>query len=530
MPIPRRHLRLDDEPMNSALALLRRDLEVPSGFEPNVSRAAQTATDRFATSRTDATDLPLVAIDPPGARDLDQAFALVRSNAGWVLHYAIADVAAFIVPGDVIDLESRRRGSTLYLPDHKTPLHPPELSEGAASLLPGAARPAVWWKLTFDVEGGLVNTEVRRATVRVRVATSYEVITTILADHDGATNHEATNHEAASAEGVGVSAQSIDLQDPGSDALGPAAKRGIDLVEVATSLRDFGSLRLSIQADRGGVSLQLPEQDVQVDASGNVQLLATPSLPAEEWNAQMSLATGMAAAALMLTSKTGLLRTLPSAEPEILAELRRASEALGHRWPPDDDAAAGGPNHVYGQWVRSLDPSTPVGAALMLSATKGLRGSGYAAFHGEPPELTTHAAVAAPYAHVTAPLRRLGDRYATEMALAAYEHRPVPAWVLDQLDDLPQILNDANRRAASVDRAVIDLLEAAELASQIGAEFSAVVLSHGRDGLRVQVTDPPVIADAIGEANDGDTVRVRLSDADPMKRLTRFKVVPQPAD
>lgn len=161
----------------------------------------------------------------------------------------------------------------------------------------------MWWKLTFDVEGGLVNTEVRRATVRVRVATSYEVITTILADHDGATNHEATNHEAASAEGVGVSAQSIDLQDPGSDALGPAAKRGIDLVEVATSLRDFGSLRLSIQADRGGVSLQLPEQDVQVDASGNVQLLATPSLPAEEWNAQMSLATGMAAAALMLTSK-----------------------------------------------------------------------------------------------------------------------------------------------------------------------------------------------------------------------------------
>ncbi|MFZ1274489.1 MAG: hypothetical protein WA969_16705 [Candidatus Microthrix parvicella] len=116
------------------------------------------------------------------------------------------------------------------------------------------------------------------------------------------------------------------------------------------------------------------------------------------------------------------------------------------------------------------------------------------------------------------------------MALAAYEHRPVPAWVLDQLDDLPQILNDANRRAASVDRAVIDLLEAAELASQIGAEFSAVVLSHARDGLRVQVTDPPVIADAIGEANDGDTVRVRLSDADPMKRLTRFKVVPQPAD
>ena len=117
-------------------------------------------------------------------------------------------------------------------------------------------------------------------------------------------------------------------------------------------------------------------------------------------------------------------------------------------------------------------------------------------------------------------------------AATARRARPVRCWAAAAVLVVPVAMRSPvpGKPVASVDRAVIDLLEAAELASQIGAEFSAVVLSHGRDGLRVQVTDPPVIADAIGEANDGDTVRVRLSDADPMKRLTRFKVVPQPAD
>ncbi|MCB1029214.1 MAG: RNB domain-containing ribonuclease, partial [Microthrixaceae bacterium] len=122
-------------------------------------------------------------------------------------------------------------------------------------------------------------------------------------------------------------------------------------------------------------------------------------------------------------------------------------------------------------------------------------------------------------------LRRLGDRYAAELALAAYESRAAPSWVLDVLDHLPELLNDGNRRSSSVDRAVVDLLEAAVLAPRVGDEFPAVVLSHGRGGLRVQVTEPPVIADASGKADDGQAVRVRLTRADPLERETRFDVV-----
>ncbi|MEZ5382650.1 MAG: RNB domain-containing ribonuclease [Microthrixaceae bacterium] len=512
MPAPRRHLRLDDEPLRSALAQLRRDLDVPGPFPDSVAAAAARASDRFSEGRADATHLALVAVDPPGARDLDQAFALEESEDGWVLHYAIADVAAFVVPGDPVDLASRERGSTLYLPDGKAPLHPKDLSEGQGSLLPGQTRCALWWRLAFDPDGEAIGAEVRRATVRVRLATSYEVISDVLAQADG----DAPPH----GQRPPPSGSAIDLQAPDGDAVARAAERGVDLVQLAQTLRRFGHLRLDRQAERGGVSLALPEQDVEVDGNGDVHLLATPSLPAEEWNAQLSLATGMAAARLMLDGNMGLLRTLPAVESGMLSELKRASSALGHPWPH----ASGSPTTQYGAWVRSLDPSTPAGAALMLTATKGLRGSGYAAFNGEPPELTTHAAVAAPYAHVTAPLRRLGDRYAAELALAAFEGRPAPQWVLDEFDELPQVLNDANRRASSVDRAVVDLLEAAVLAPRVGEAFPAVVLSQGREGLRVQVTDPPVIADAAGSAEDGAQVRVRLTRADPTKRDVRFEV------
>ena len=89
-----------------------------------------------------------VTVDPPGSRDLDQAMHLSRRNSGYRVRYAIADVASFVRPGGAIDQEAIRRVETLYSPDTRTPLHPPVLSEGAASLLPGQTRPALIWTIT----------------------------------------------------------------------------------------------------------------------------------------------------------------------------------------------------------------------------------------------------------------------------------------------------------------------------------------------------------------------------------------------
>ena len=101
----------------------------------------------------DRTDLELITIDPPGRVILTRRCTSPGTGSGFVVSYAIADVAAFVVPGGPIDLEAHRRGMTLYAPDRRIPLHPPVLSEGAASLLPDQVRPALLWTLTLDAHG-----------------------------------------------------------------------------------------------------------------------------------------------------------------------------------------------------------------------------------------------------------------------------------------------------------------------------------------------------------------------------------------
>jgi exoribonuclease R len=79
--------------------------------------------------------------------DLDQALHVDRAGDGFRVHYAIADVAAFVTAGDAIDVEAHKRGETLYGADAKIPLHPKVLSEDAASLLPDQMRPALLWTI-----------------------------------------------------------------------------------------------------------------------------------------------------------------------------------------------------------------------------------------------------------------------------------------------------------------------------------------------------------------------------------------------
>ena len=90
---------------------------VPTDFSEELSAAAAAAQDRFATSRRDARDIPLVTIDPLGSKDLDQAVCIEARMDGYRVYYAIADVAAFIEPGSALEEETFRRGQTIYLPD-----------------------------------------------------------------------------------------------------------------------------------------------------------------------------------------------------------------------------------------------------------------------------------------------------------------------------------------------------------------------------------------------------------------------------
>ena len=161
-------LHADGDTLRDGIARVQRDLSIDPDFPPEVETTAQQAARSPRMPDLDRTDIPFVTIDPAESMDLDQALHVERDGDGYVVHYAIADVAAFVSPGDPVDEEANRRGETLYGADSKVPLHPKVLSEDAASLLPDQDRPALLWTLKVDAEGEGTDVDVVRARVRSR--------------------------------------------------------------------------------------------------------------------------------------------------------------------------------------------------------------------------------------------------------------------------------------------------------------------------------------------------------------------------
>jgi len=457
---------------------LRRELELPTEFPLAAQRAAQAAAERGprTTPRADRTDLPLVTIDPPTSRDLDQAVCLSRRGDGYRVSYAIADVAAFVDPGGPLDAEAHRRGQTVYFPDAKVPLHPTELSEGAASLLPGQTRPAVLWTIELDSAGTPTRTIVERAVVRSRAKLAYGQVQS---DVD-----------------AGRVAEPIAL------------------------LPELGRLLTARAVERGAIDLPLPDQDVEPDEhgeNGGWRLRLRTPVPVEEYNAQISLLTGMAAAQFMLAAGVGLLRTMPPAPPQATTRLRAAARALQVHWPEEESVGAR---------LARLRPVGPRESAFVEQAAELLRGAAYTSFAGSAPADPQHAAVAAPYAHVTAPLRRLADRYAAEVCLAVHDGREVPEHVRAALADLPSTMGRTDRAANAAERAVVDLVEALLLQGRDGQEFEVAVLDVDEQrGGTVALDDPPVRARCRGRLTLGTRAVVRLVEADPVTRKVHFEVV-----
>jgi exoribonuclease R len=208
---------------------------------------------------------------------------------------------------------------------------------------------------------------------------------------------------------------------------------------------------------------------------------------------------------------------MPPAQERDVARLRRSAHALGVDWPAGMD---------YGAFLRTLDRANPKHLAVVHEATSLFRGAGYTPLDGEVPQDVVQAALAAPYAHVTAPLRRLVDRVGLVVCEALSSGGPVPDWVRPALARLPEIMAASDRQAKAVERACTDAVEAAILRHRVGEVFPAVVVDRQeRGGLVVQLTEPAVSARADGEAEPGAEVRVRLDEADVVRRRVSFTVV-----
>ena len=454
-------LRDPDRLLSEGLAAIRGQFKVPAGFPPAVDAAAQAAAKRAPGEHQDRTAEAFVTLDPAPSTDLDQAFTIEASGNDLLLHYAIADVAWFVGDGDPIDTEAWGRGETLYLPDGKAGLYPRVLSEGAASLLPDGPRPAVVFTTRVAPDGAVTLEGAERAIIKSRAKLAYETAT-----------------EA----------------------------------QLPAGFADLSQRITTAEAARGAARVDPPEQELEADG-GRFKLVLRPQSMSEQRNAALSLATNLAVADALYAAKTGLFRVMAGPDERAIARLRHIAGALRLDWADALSLKA---------FEQTLDPHQPDAAAFMLAIRRAGNGASYVPYQeGVKP---WHAAMAATYCHMTAPLRRLADRYVVRAALAVANAQPVPDEVTAAFARLGPVMGKADARANQIDRAVIDLAEAATLSGREGESFSAVITDVDEIGARMQLCDLPVVARVTAHSvTPGDKLTVRLVAADPVKRQISFE-------
>lgn len=449
------------------------EFNVRVDFPPEVDANAAELVDAYANSRTDRRDLEMVTIDPPGSMDLDQAVAIEKEGDGYLVHYAIADVAAFVGGDSLVAQESLKRGQTIYLPDEPARLHPAPLSEDAASLLPNVDRPAVLWSITLDAQGEIADVKVERAIVHSVARLDYET-----AEND---MNNGTLHKA------------------------------IELLPEVGRLRQQTALRVK------AINLRTPSQRVGRDEDGHAILELEPRLKMMDYNSEISLLTGKAAGQMMAQAGKGILRTLRPADQEDIDKFTQVVRTLGYEvenFTADN----------VGAFIASVEAVNPKGQAVMREAQKLLRGSGYEALTAPATEEQVHAGVGGHYSHVTAPLRRLVDRYATEYCLHLANGTPLPDWVEAQTETVIETMKSSGSIASQVNNECLDLTEAEVLKHWIGTNFEAYVLESNeeRDNARLFIENPPVFSNCVGAPPAGTITQVTLIKADPDNREVQF--------
>jgi exoribonuclease R len=461
-------MRVDDAAtalLTLGLKALREKYAIPDSFPSEVLEAAEKAAARPVTAegRRDARDLAMATLDPASSIDLDQAFCIAAEGDVLVLSYAIADVGFFVDRGGVIEAEAWKRASTMYLPDGRVPQYPPVLCENAASLLPDVDRPCILLTVLVAPDGTSTLRKAEWAVIRSRAKLAYETATT--------------------------------------------AEYGPLLPELFRRIHEA-------EDRRGAARVDFPEQDVEADptAPGGLRLVARDRKESEDQNSGMSLAANLAVAKAMLDAHTGLFRTMQEPTEGAIGALHHAARALGIAWKKGEKLR---------DLQRTLDAKNPKHAAFLLQARRAGGGASYSTY-----DVATkpwHAAIADSYAHATAPLRRLADRYVLDLVVALTSGlTPNPA-ELATLSALPEVMERAESVSHKLDRAAIDLVEAVTLVGRVGDVFDAVVTSVERGVANIQLSEPPVWAKvAAPSAQPGDEVRVKLVSSDPATQQIRF--------
>jgi ribonuclease R len=484
---------------------------IPHVFSPATLAEAEAARPATMAHREDWRDLPLVTIDPPDAKDHDDAVhaapdADPGNPGGFVLTVAIADVAHYVRPGSSLDKEAQERGNSVYFPDRVVPMLPERISNDLCSLRAGEDRPALAVRMILGADGRKRRHSFHRIMMRSAAKLSYEQAQRAI---DGAPD----------------------------ETTGPLLANVLEPLYAA-----HGVVKVE-RAQRNPLDLELPERKLILDAAGKLIGVRWPErLEAHKLIEEFMILANVAAAETLEGAQSPLIyraHDAPSAEK--VGELSGFLATLGVKLAKGERMR---PSHFNSVLTRVKGE-----AAEALVNEVVLRAQAQAEYTHE--NYGHFGLNLRRYAHFTSPIRRYADLIVHRALIRALKFGPggLEESGLGELVDLAERISGAERRAMAAERETTDRLVAAHMSAQIGAQFAARIAgvtrvglfvrlketgadgfipaaSLGADYYRFEETQRALVGTRSGETfRLGDSVEVKLVEAAPFAGALRFEML-----
>src|SRR5689334_20463938 len=486
--------------------------EIPQAFSPSAVREAEAAQPATLKGREDWRELPLVTIDPPDAKDHDDAVHAApdpdpNNRGGYVVHVAIADVAYYVRPGSALDRDALQRGNSVYFPDRVVPMLPERISNNLCSLVPGEPRGALAVRLVIGADGRKRSHSFHRVLMRSAAKLNY------------------------------AQAQAA-IDGRPDDTTGPL------LSPILRPLYDAYGIVKRAREERDPLDLDIPERKILLKPDGTVDRVVVPErLDAHKLIEEFMILANVAAAEMLEKKSLPLIYRVHD-EPT-LEKVHNLQEFLKTLDLPFAKSGALRPslfNRVLAQ-VKGHDSEPLVNEVVLRSQAQ----AEYAAENYGHFGLNLRR-----YAHFTSPIRRYADlivHRALIRGLGLGEGALPETETPETLAEVAAQISVTERRAMKAERETADRLIAHFLADRIGATFQGRISGVTRAGLFVKLSDTgadglipirtlgteyfnydetrhALIGSRSGAMHRlGDVVDVRLVEAAPVAGALRFELV-----
>ena len=420
-------------------AVIRKYL-LPSTFS-GAAKEAAALKDSLSTEdirgRTDLRSRPVFTLDSEGARDFDDAVDIEKRSDGYRIGVHIADVSHFVPSFSQLEGEAFRRGTSIYFPDRVLPMFPPELSFGAASLIPGRDRLTLSVFLSLDFEGRVEGREFCLSVIRSRRQLSYSEAGGILKDN---------------------------------------SSRPSKIPEEVRSqlfiMREAARLLRARRRAAGGLDFDLDEP-VFTALSDDLKQISAEEREAG-WIIEDFMIAANEAVALSLKAEgcPMIYRIHPPSPPEVLARLRGLMLVLGISFPPPGSLSA----HDI-QAALDKGRGTAAEALIILSVLRSLRRAEYSDVNQGHFGLGKKV-----YTHFTSPIRRYPDLIVHRILKKRLRRETINT---DIDSALAHYLTERQRTAADAERDLMEWRIYSRLQRKTGKTFPGLIMETGKTGFIV---------------------------------------------